>query len=66
MRNGVRQFHAANGKTFDTSLTKTCLGQCHTNKAEFCDRCHNYSGVSSLYCWDCHNQPRDIAARRTP
>ncbi len=66
VRNGVRQFHAANGRTFEASLTKTCLGQCHTDREKFCDRCHNYSGVSSLYCWDCHNKPQLTAARRTP
>ena len=27
------------------SLTGTCL-RCHANKAEFCDRCHAYAGVS--------------------
>jgi hypothetical protein len=34
------------------SLSNTCL-DCHSNKAEFCDRCHNYASVSP-YCWDCH------------
>jgi len=66
VRHGVRQIHAANGKSYDASLTRTCLGECHTNKAEFCDRCHNYAGVSALYCWDCHNKPQLVAARRTP
>ena len=66
VRQGVRQIHAANGKSYDASLTRTCLGECHTNKAEFCDRCHNYAGVSALYCWDCHNKPQLVAARRTP
>jgi len=35
---------------------KSCIG-CHTNKAQFCDRCHNYTGVSRLDCWDCHYEP---------
>jgi hypothetical protein len=39
------------------SLTGTCLTGCHTNKAEFCDRCHNYAAVS-VYCWDCHVDPK--------
>ena len=30
--------------------------ECHTDKAEFCDRCHNYAGVNP-YCWDCHTVP---------
>lgn len=44
----------AYGTTFDKSLTDTCLEQCHTNKAEFCDQCHSYVGVQPG-CWDCHN-----------
>src|ERR1035437_9013017 len=66
VRQGVRQIHATNGKSYEASLTKTCLGECHTNKAEFCDRCHTYTGVSTPYCWDCHNKPQLVAARRTP
>jgi hypothetical protein len=65
VRNGQRQFTAFNGKVYDKSLTRTCLAQCHTNKAEFCDRCHTYAGVSTPYCWDCHNDSR-LAARRVP
>ena len=67
VRDGVRRVHAFNGKSYDASLTRTCLGQCHTDRTQFCDRCHNYSGVSSLYCWDCHqNKPQLVASRRTP
>ena len=55
VRNNHRQFTAWNGKVYDKSLTRTCLGQCHTKKDEFCDRCHNYAGVSTPYCWDCHH-----------
>jgi hypothetical protein len=40
------------GKEFEMSLQKTCM-KCHTNKAEFCDKCHNYASVRP-YCWDCH------------
>jgi hypothetical protein len=40
------------GKTYEMSLSKTCL-DCHTDKAEFCDKCHDYSAVTP-YCWDCH------------
>ena len=28
------------------------------NKAGFCDRCHDYSGVSGPYCWNCHSDPQ--------
>jgi hypothetical protein len=64
VRDEQRQFTAFNGKVYDKSLTRTCL-QCHTNKADFCDRCHKYAGVSGPYCWDCHNEPR-MVARSTP
>ncbi len=42
-------------KEYDMSLSNTCL-ECHTNKAEFCDRCHDYASVKP-YCWDCHVDP---------
>jgi len=40
------------GKTYKMSLTGTCL-DCHASKADFCDKCHDYSDVDP-YCWDCH------------
>ncbi|OGL46680.1 MAG: hypothetical protein A2161_21860 [Candidatus Schekmanbacteria bacterium RBG_13_48_7] len=52
VRDGERIYRASNGKTYDMSLTGTCL-KCHSNKSEFCDVCHNYAGVTP-YCWDCH------------
>ena len=59
VRNGERIFVNPSGKEFTMSLTNTCLN-CHSNKAEFCDRCHNYASVSP-YCWDCHNDnPKEI------
>lgn len=57
VRDGNRQFTAADGRTFTRSLTGTCLKQCHGTKADFCDRCHSYAGVSAT-CWDCH---QDVA-----
>ncbi len=30
--------------------------QCHTKRAEFCDRCHDYAGVKPE-CFDCHYLP---------
>ncbi len=36
-----REFVAYNGKIYNRSLTATCLEQCHGEKAQFCDRCHN-------------------------
>ena len=52
VRNGQRVYVNPQGKEFTMSLTNTCL-DCHSNKAEFCDRCHNYASVRP-YCWDCH------------
>ncbi|MEW6016209.1 MAG: sulfate reduction electron transfer complex DsrMKJOP subunit DsrJ [Candidatus Zixiibacteriota bacterium] len=57
VREELRAYHSLSGKEYEMSLTKTCLG-CHSNKAEFCDRCHNYVAVSP-YCWDCHTEPKE-------
>ena len=56
VRTGVRTYKAYDGKTYRMSLTGTCMG-CHTDKAQFCDRCHNYAAVS-ITCWDCHVDPK--------
>ncbi len=52
VRNSERMFVNPDGKMFDMSLSNTCL-DCHSNKAAFCDRCHDYASVRP-YCWDCH------------
>ncbi len=52
VRSGERKFVSYDGRTYDKSLTQTCL-QCHGAKADFCDRCHDYAGVKP-YCWECH------------
>jgi len=57
VREGKRVYVAFDGKEHEMSLTNTCL-DCHSNKAEFCDQCHNYVGVKP-YCWDCHNEPKE-------
>lgn len=54
-RDGLRQFVAFNGKTYDKNPTRTCLTQCHTDRKEFCEKCHDYAGVSDPDCWNCHN-----------
>ncbi len=64
VRQRERVYRAFNGRTYNVSLTGTCLSQCHQNKADFCDRCHNYAGVTA-YCWDCHVDPR-LVARSAP
>ena len=52
VRRAEREYVNEHGQAYNMSLTNTCL-DCHSNKAEFCDRCHNYASVSP-YCWDCH------------
>lgn len=52
VRTGKREWVGFQGKKFDASLTNTCLG-CHSNKAQFCDQCHNYVAVTPN-CWGCH------------
>jgi len=63
VRRNIRS-HTYSGRTFSINLTGTCLQQCHTDKAAFCDRCHAYCGVQGPYCWDCHVDPQLL--RRTP
>jgi len=52
VRRGGRMYVSPDGKQHLMSLSNTCL-DCHSNKAEFCDRCHNWASVRP-YCWDCH------------
>jgi len=55
VRRGDRTYVSSSGKTYTISLTGTCL-DCHSNKAQFCDQCHNYVANKPV-CWDCHNAP---------
>jgi hypothetical protein len=57
VRQGDRIYRASSGKEYAMSLSETCLG-CHSNKEQFCDRCHNYEGVKPT-CWSCHNVPQE-------
>jgi hypothetical protein len=57
VRRDIRTYHAPGGATYRMSLTGTCLKQCHTNKAGFCDRCHTYAAVKEN-CWQCHVDPQ--------
>ena len=52
VRDGNRKYIGTNGKEYEMSLSNTCL-DCHSNKADFCDKCHTYASVNP-YCWDCH------------
>ncbi|NLT96094.1 MAG: sulfate reduction electron transfer complex DsrMKJOP subunit DsrJ [Clostridia bacterium] len=55
VRDGNRIFVTDDGREFEMSLQNTCL-ECHSNKADFCDACHNYAKVEPN-CWDCHVGP---------
>jgi hypothetical protein len=64
VRHGQRKVTGEDGRTFQISLSKTCLGQCHLSKAKFCDRCHEYAAVPKVYCWDCHQTNAEAGDRR--
>ncbi|WDN88893.1 hypothetical protein BuS5_01861 [Desulfosarcina sp. BuS5] len=60
VRKGNRTYKSSTGKEYNISLSsgeESCLG-CHTDKAEFCDKCHDYASVNP-YCWDCHIDPKE-------
>ena len=57
VRDGNRIYVASDGKHYNMSLQNTCM-KCHSNKKEFCDKCHNYMAVTP-YCWDCHIAPKE-------
>ena len=52
VRDAERMYVNEHGQRFNMSLSNTCL-DCHSNKAEFCDKCHTYASADP-YCWDCH------------
>jgi hypothetical protein len=58
VRNGARIYQASNKKTYNMSLTRTCMN-CHKDKTKFCDQCHTYMGVTNK-CWDCHIYPKEL------
>ncbi len=58
VREGKRTYRAADGRVHPISLTGTCL-ECHSNKKQFCDRCHDYSGAKPA-CWSCHIIPEEV------
>lgn len=57
VRDGRRIYVVENGNEYEASLSNTCM-DCHSNKADFCDECHNYASVTP-YCWDCHTYPEE-------
>jgi len=58
VREGDRSYGATDGKVYEISLTGTCL-ECHSNKGQFCDRCHDYAGAKPA-CWSCHIIPEEV------
>ena len=56
VRGGDRYFEF-NGELHEKSLQNTCMN-CHSNKTQFCDRCHSYTNAKP-YCWDCHIAPKE-------
>lgn len=56
VRDANRIYTASDGKKWNMSLQNTCM-DCHANKAEFCDKCHETTGVDP-YCWTCHLEPK--------
>jgi hypothetical protein len=62
VREGRRTRPDAQGAAhLQKSLTNTCL-DCHTDRAAFCDRCHDYVGEDP-YCWDCHVESGEAPRR---
>jgi hypothetical protein len=57
VREGDRFYQASDGKEYVMSLSGTCLN-CHSNKEQFCDRCHTYEAVTPT-CWSCHTAPQE-------
>ena len=57
IREGKRTYVNSEGKLFAISLQNTCMN-CHSNKKEFCDKCHTYAAVKP-YCWTCHIEPKE-------
>jgi hypothetical protein len=55
VREGKTIYTDENGKEYVASLSNTCM-DCHSDKAEFCDKCHTYTSTTP-YCWDCHTFP---------
>ncbi len=58
VRDGNRVYVAENNQEYNMSLQNTCM-DCHSNKAQFCDECHDFSGITSPNCWDCHVEPKE-------
>lgn len=58
VREGNHLYTAKSGKVYEMNLSGTCL-KCHSNKEQFCDRCHNYLGAKPT-CFSCHIIPGEV------
>jgi hypothetical protein len=59
VREGERYTEGPYGGQIEMSLSNSCL-DCHSNKENFCDRCHNTLAVNP-YCWDCHLTKAEVS-----
>lgn len=57
LREGKREKVKVGDIEVEKSLMNGCM-MCHTDKAKFCDQCHQYAAVKP-YCWDCHFVPKE-------
>ena len=57
VRNDDRAPVSVSGRQYDKSLQNGCM-KCHSNKEEFCDKCHSYVEVKPT-CWECHVEPKE-------
>jgi len=57
VRDGDRVYVGLGGVEYDKSIDGTCLESCHSNREEFCDRCHQYVG-EEVSCWECHGEQK--------
>jgi len=62
LRDGNRTTVEVGEKKYRKGLQMACM-QCHSNKENFCDRCHTYASVKP-YCWDCHLTPAEAASKK--
>lgn len=65
VRNGQHGYLEVEGKRYEKSLSNGCM-KCHQSKARFCDRCHQWAGITragvDLNCWACHIHSNPSAA----
>ena len=58
VRDGEQEYISSDGMHYKMSLTNTCM-KCHTDKAQFCDKCHGYVSMNA-FCWDCHVDRKEV------